>query len=215
MANIAKTNNKALAVDRKAPRGETPSGKVPAGKVPGGKVPGGKAPGGKAPGGKAARASLAQIKGHAPEVLITFRVQVLSQLLSRLVDASVREALGLTSRQWRVLVILNRLGPSTSGEVARLASFDHSQVSRVAFELAELGLVQQGADAADRRKQVLSLTPAAIEVLRDGVPASLAREERLRARLGAAQYEQFSRAVEALTDEARAMLEEVRAGGAE
>jgi len=166
-----------------------------------------------AAGRSGARASLAQVKSHAPESLITFRVQVLSQLLSRLVDVSVREALGLTSRQWRVLVILNRIGPATSGEVARLASFDHSQVSRVAFELTESGLVQQGSDASDRRKQVLSLTPAALEVLRDGVPASLAREERLRARLGAGQYEQFSRAVQALTDEARAMLDEARDAG--
>lgn len=151
-------------------------------------------------------ATLAQVKGHTPEALITFRVQVLSQLLSRMVDASVRETLGLTSRQWRVLVILNRLGPSTSGEVARLASFDHSQVSRVAFELAELGLVRQGSDSKDRRKQVLSLMPAATEMLRLGLPDSLARERRLRERLGEEQYQAFSQALDALTDEARAML---------
>jgi len=151
-------------------------------------------------------ATLAQVKGHTPEALITFRVQVLSQLLSRLVDVSVRETLGLTSRQWRVLVIVNRLGPSTSGEVARLASFDHSQVSRVAFELAELGLLKQGSDSKDRRKQVLSLTPAATEMLRRGVPDSLARERRLRERLGEDRYQAFSEAVEALTEEARAML---------
>jgi len=146
------------------------------------------------------------VRRHAPEALITFRVQVLSQLLSRLVDASVRETLGLTSRQWRVLVIVNRLGPSTSGEVARLASFDHSQVSRVAFELAELGLLEQGSDGKDRRKQVLSLTPAATELLRRGVPDSLARERRLRERLGEDGYRAFSEAVQALTEEARAML---------
>ena len=156
------------------------------------------------PGGKPA--TLAQVKGHTPEALITFRVQVLSQLLSRLVDASVRETLGLTSRQWRVLVILNRLGPSTSGEVARLASFDHSQVSRVAFELAELGLVLQGSDTRDRRKQVLSLTAEATGMLRRGLPDSLARERRLREKLGEDQYQAFCQALDALTEEARTML---------
>jgi len=159
-------------------------------------------------------ASLAQVKGHAPESLITFRVQVLSQLLSRLVDASVRETLGLTSRQWRVLVIVNRLGPSTSGEVARHASFDHSQVSRVAFELAELGLLKQGSDSKDRRKQVLSLTPAATEMLRRGVPDSLARERRLRERLGEEQYRAFSEALQVLTEEARTMIAGEDAGAA-
>lgn len=156
------------------------------------------------------RASPSELKAHAPEALITFRVQVLSQSLARLVDISVNEALGLTSRQWRVLVILSRLGPSTSGDVARLASFDHSQVSRVAYELSQLGLVALHSDPSDRRKQVLSLTPAATEVLRNGLPASMAREQRLRERLGADAYGVFVAALEALTDEARIMIDEVR-----
>lgn len=155
-----------------------------------------------------ARASAAQVRAHAPESLITFRVSVLSQLLSRLVDTSVKEALGLTSRQWRVLVILNRLGPSSSGDVARMCSFDHSQVSRVAFELAEAGMLTQGSVASDRRRQLLSLTPAATALLRDGIPASLARQERLRKRLGDKDYEVFCRALDALTDEAQQMLAE-------
>lgn len=151
-------------------------------------------------------ASAAAVRTHAPEQLITFRVSVLSQLLSRLVDVSVKQALDLTSRQWRVLVILNRLGPSSSGDVARMCSFDHSQVSRVAFELAEKGLVTQGHDSADRRRQVLALTPASLELLRQGVPASLARQERLRQRLGEEDYAAFCRALDALTDEAQQML---------
>lgn len=156
----------------------------------------------------AAAASAAALRAHAPEQLITFRVSVLSQLLSRLVDVSVKDALGLTSRQWRVLVSLNRLGPSSSGDVARLCSFDHSQVSRVAFELAEKGLVTQGSDSADRRRQVLSLTPASLALLRQGVPASLARQDRLRQRLGEEDYAAFCRALDALTEEAQQMLDE-------
>ncbi len=152
------------------------------------------------------RASAAQLRDHAPEALITFRVYVLNQLLSRLVDASVHDALGLTNRQWRVLVILNRLGPSTSGDVARMASFDPSQVSRAAFGLAQLGLITQGSDAADRRTQVLALTSAATKLLRDGVPASMERQQRLASRLGEKDYAVFCRAMDALTDEAQQML---------
>jgi DNA-binding MarR family transcriptional regulator len=159
------------------------------------------------------RASAAQLREHAPEGLITFRVSVLSQLLARLVDVSVKDALGLTSRQWRVLVSLNRLGPSSSGDVARMCSFDHSQVSRVAFELTELGLLEQGSAEGDRRKLVLSLTPAATALLRDGIPASMERQARLRARLGEKDYEAFSRALDALTDEAQRMLADRRETG--
>ena len=158
------------------------------------------------------RASAEDLRRHAPETLITFRVSVLSQLLARLVDASVGQDLGLSSRQWRVLVMLNRMGPSTSGAVARMASLDHSQVSRASFELAEKGLVEQAEDAADRRRQVLSLTPAGVAVLRDGLGGSQERERRLRARLGEDDYAALGRAIAALTEEARAMLEERRTG---
>lgn len=154
------------------------------------------------------RATAEELRRHTPETLITFRVSVLSQLLARLVDASVGRDLGLSSRQWRVLVVLNRLGPSTSGGVARMASLDHSQVSRASYELVEKGLLVQEGDAVDRRRQVLSLTPAGLRVLRDGLGGSLERERRLRACLGEEDYAALGRALAALTAEARAMLEE-------
>lgn len=150
-----------------------------------------------------------QLASHAPENLITYRVFVAAQAMSRLVDASVRASMDLTSRQWRVLVVLNRLGTAASGDVARLASFDHSQVSRIALELTKLGLVRQGSDGKDRRKQLLSLTEKGIEYLRIGLPASLEREQRLRARLSASEYEVFCRALSALTDEAAVLLGEI------
>jgi DNA-binding MarR family transcriptional regulator len=156
------------------------------------------------------RATAEALRRHAPETLITFRVSVLSQLLARLVDTSVGQDLGLSSRQWRVLVVLNRLGPTTSGAVARMASLDHSQVSRASFELAAKGLVVQGEDAADRRRQVMTLTPAGIAVLRDGLGGSLERERRLRACLGEADYAALGRALATLTAEARTMLDERR-----
>ncbi len=156
------------------------------------------------------RASRAQVASHAPEALITYRVSVLAQALSRLVDASVQARLGLSSRQWRVLVMLNRLGTATSGEVARSAHFDHSQVSRVAFELAQRGLIVQQDHAADRRKQMLTLTAAGIECLREGIPDSQHRQAQLKARLTDDEYETFCRALAVLGDEAGRLLSEVR-----
>lgn len=157
-----------------------------------------------------ARASRAQVAAHVPETLITYRVSVLAQALARLVDAAVREDLGLSSRQWRVLVVLNRLGPTTSGEVARMAHYDHSQVSRVAFELAERGLLVQGSDASDRRKQILTLTAAGLDCLGRGLPGSLQREQRLRERLTAAEHATLCRTLEALEAQAGLLLQERR-----
>lgn len=162
--------------------------------------------------GARSRASSAQLAAHIPERLITYRVSVLAQVISRLVDASVQRNLGLTSRQWRVLVVLNRLGTSPSGAVARMANFDHSQVSRVATELAEKGLITQSNDPADRRRQILALTPAGIDCLRSGLPISLERERRLQACLTPAEYETFVRAVELIEREAQALWREASEG---
>ena len=95
---------------------------------------------------KSGAASASALRRHEPEELITFRVSVLSQLLARMVDGSVSQDLGLSSRQWRVLVMLNRLGPSTSGQVAEATRLDHSQVSRASYELVEKGLIAMQSD---------------------------------------------------------------------
>jgi len=154
--------------------------------------------------------SVATLRRHEPEDLITFRISVLSQLLARVVESSVGKELGLSSRQWRVLVMLNRLGPATSGQVAAATRLDHSQVSRASYELVDKGLIAMDNDQADRRRQRLSVTQVGIEVLRRGIVGSQARQARLRARLGDADYEAFGRALEALSDEAQNMLTETR-----
>lgn len=159
---------------------------------------------------KAQAATLAALRGHEPEALITFRVSVLSQLLSRVVEGSVGGELGLSSRQWRVLVMLNRLGPTTSGQVAAATHFDHSQVSRASYELLDKGLIAMENDPDDRRRQRLSVTPAGVAVLRRGIVGSAERQARLRECLGEADYEAFGRIVEALTVRAQAMIDESR-----
>ena len=150
------------------------------------------------------------LRRHEPEELITFRVSVLSQLLSRVMKDSVSGELGLSSRQWRVLVMLNRLGPSTSGQVAAATRLDHSQVSRASYELADKGLIAMESDAADRRKQTLGVAPAGVELLRRGIVGSLDRQARLQGCLNEEEYAVLGRALTKLTAQAQAMLAEGR-----
>jgi DNA-binding MarR family transcriptional regulator len=160
--------------------------------------------------GRPTLASVAELQAHEPESLITFRVSALSQLLARVVEASVSRGLGLSSRQWRVLVILNRLGEATSGDVTRASRLDHSQVSRASYELAHKGLVAMRSDTQDKRRQMLSVTPDGVAMLRRGIVGSRHRQQRLRGRLSDADYECFGRVLEALTDEAQALLREAK-----
>jgi len=150
------------------------------------------------------------MRRHEPQELITFRVSVLSQLLSRVVESSVSQHLGLSSRQWRVLVMLNRLGPSTSGQVASATHLDHSQVSRASHELVDKGLIGMDSDQADRRRQRLTISPAGVEVLRLGIVGSQERQARLRKVLSEDEFLVFNQVLDVLSAEAKSMLEEAR-----
>jgi|GEM_PF-1266727 len=154
-----------------------------------------------------------QLDRHTPETLITYRVFRAAQAMSRLVDVSVRTSIGLTSRQWRVLVVLNRLGTAASGDVARVAGYDHSQVSRITVELTKLGLIEQWSDSNDRRKLLLRLTDAGRDYLKRGLPGSMEREKRLRARLTEAQYDALCEALTLVTEEANILYEEASRKG--
>jgi DNA-binding MarR family transcriptional regulator len=146
-----------------------------------------------------------------PDDLITFRVTVLSQLLSRVVNGHVGQALGLSSRQWRLLITLNRLDrPSTSGEIAQFAHLDYSQVSRAGYELLQKGLVTYTADQHDRRKSFLQLTTDGERVIAEGLAGTMRRQKRLSAVMTREEYQIFDKAMRALTAAARSMLDDTR-----
>jgi DNA-binding MarR family transcriptional regulator len=165
----------------------------------------------RAPGSKGkgdARVSTAQLRSVRIDELISYRVSLLSHLIGQVVERSVSRPLELTSRQWRVLMLLNRFGPSTSGLIAANSPLDHSQVSRVSYELADKGLITLNADQKDRRKQMLELTPAGVDLLRRGLVASLKRQQRFRACLSPEDDAAFDRSLDALIGEVRRMLNE-------
>jgi DNA-binding MarR family transcriptional regulator len=129
------------------------------------------------------------------------------------VEGSVSADLELSSRQWRVLVILNRIGPTTSGQVASATHLDHSQVSRASYELLEKGLISMSSDQGDRRKQLLSVSAQGSEVLRRGIVGSQNRQARLRATMSEADYKVFCKVMATLTNEANSMLVGVKKQG--
>lgn len=156
------------------------------------------------------KVSVLTLKQHKPEQLLTFQLSVLSQILARVVEGAVSQDLNLSSRQWRVLVILNRLGPTTSGEVASATHLDHSQVSRASYELVDKGLICMRSDAADRRKQLLSITPQGIEILRMGILGSQKRQSRLQGAISAEDHQVFTQVIDAFMKEANQMLLETK-----
>jgi len=155
-----------------------------------------------------ARVPVAHLRSIKLEQLVTYRVALLSHLIGQIVEHSVSRPLELTSRQWRMLMLLNSLGPSTSGQIAVNSPLDHSQVSRVSYELADKGLISMHADPHDRRKQTLALTPAGTDLLRQGLVKSIERQQRFHDCLADEDYAAFDRSLDSLITEARRMLAE-------
>src|SRR5512135_813777 len=87
-------------------------------------------------------------------------VFVLVQNLSRRVDMALRP-LGLTSRQWLLLAVLQRSFPDRSPSLTEAAAAygsSRQNVKRIAEQLARRGYLRLVADPIDRRPTRLELT---------------------------------------------------------
>jgi DNA-binding MarR family transcriptional regulator len=88
------------------------------------------------------------------------RLRRLSERLDRQVEALYRaHDVGFETRWFPVVALLNEHGPLSVGELAALIGITHAAVSQVRRDLIRHRLVRAKADPADRRRQILTLTP--------------------------------------------------------
>jgi DNA-binding MarR family transcriptional regulator len=73
--------------------------------------------------------------------------------------ASQTECCGVTSAQCHILLELEARGASSVGELADALELDPSTMSRTADSLVRAGLVSRADDPANRRRQILDLSP--------------------------------------------------------
>jgi DNA-binding MarR family transcriptional regulator len=97
------------------------------------------------------------------EIASTLRVGI-GLLLRRL--RQVPDAAGLTLPESAALARLDRGGPATPGELARMEQISPQSMGATIAALEARGLVGRERDPADGRRVVLSATSAGLEVLR-------------------------------------------------
>lgn len=127
-----------------------------------------------------------------PIVLLRAREKVMRPIREMLAGA------GVTEQQWRVLRVLDEGGPMTPSAICAAACLQAPSLSRIVQSLVEKGLVIRLQDAADRRRQRVSLKPAGLAVIHANLAASRSIARDIEARLGRERHDALLDLLQAL-----------------
>jgi DNA-binding MarR family transcriptional regulator len=130
-----------------------------------------------------------------PSRLMTKQSWLLSQTsvhAHRLLSQALAAA-GSSGYHYRLLAALEEFGPASQAALGRRTSIDRSDVVAALNDLAERKLIERSPDRADRRRNVITITPAGTEQLRllDWVLADV--QDELLAPLSATERTQLTR----------------------
>ncbi|MEP3639349.1 MAG: homoprotocatechuate degradation operon regulator HpaR [Paracoccaceae bacterium] len=96
-----------------------------------------------------------------PIALIRAREGVMSPIRVMLAET------GITEQQWRVLRVLAESGLMDTKTLANRSSLLFPSLTRIAATMRDKGLITQTRDDADRRRQMLAITPAGQKLIDD------------------------------------------------
>lgn len=118
-----------------------------------------------------------------------------AQLRLSELTAAAMAPFGITGRQCAVLIAIDSQAPLSQQEAARRLGVDRTTMVALIDELEGKQLVQRRQDPADRRKNVVALTPAGRGTLRKAGKASDEAERRFLAPLTGDQAAQVREAL--------------------
>jgi DNA-binding MarR family transcriptional regulator len=88
----------------------------------------------------------------------------MSQVATDRYDQAVADALGANRTDMRCIDVLEREGPITAGALAAAAGLTSGATTTVIDRLERAGFARRVRDAADRRRVLVELTPAARDI---------------------------------------------------
>jgi DNA-binding MarR family transcriptional regulator len=144
--------------------------------------------------------------------LLSYRVHVVANLLSRGAELRYRRQFGVSLWEWRTIALLGAADePLSLRHLAHAAGIDKSQMSRVVSGLAKRRVVLRSADPGDGRGVRLALSTSGQRLYEGLIRAAGQRDEKFRNCLTKGEKKTFERALTKLAGQARALIEEERA----
>jgi DNA-binding MarR family transcriptional regulator len=187
------------AATRQAADGAT-TDQDPAGQDPAGQDPAGQDTAGQDTAGQvgAGQDTAGQVGARPPEVLASQLGFLLKHAQLRLAEAgaSALAPFGINGRELAILVLLAAEYPLSQLETAVRLGVDRTTMVAVIDDLEDKGLVQRHRSPQDRRKNIVELTWAGLDCLRQGEQARVETERRFLAPLGETEADQLVRALQ-------------------
>lgn len=117
--------------------------------------------------------------------------------------APIRQMLNkadVTEQQWRVLRVLAERGTMDPKDIAREACLLNPSLTRIMQLLEKKALIIRKDHPNDRRKVLLDITPAGMDLLQSAMPESRAIFAQLEAKFGSENVDQLLDLLNALSD---------------
>ena len=140
--------------------------------------------------------------------LISYRLHVVANLLSRGAELRYRREFGVSLWEWRTLAHLGAESePLSLNELARFAGIHKSQMSRVVTGLTERGLVLRAADEDDARGVRLVLSKPGRKLYEGLITAAADRDAAFRNCLSSQERQALDRILNKLGGKARDLIQ--------
>lgn len=110
---------------------------------------------------------------------LPYRLSILSNRVSRELASVYADQFDLSIHEWRIMAVLGRFPDICANEVVERTAMDKVKVSRAVQKLFDAGRLQRERDPGDRRRQILSLSPAGRDIYNQIVPLARTYESRL------------------------------------
>jgi DNA-binding MarR family transcriptional regulator len=141
--------------------------------------------------------------------LLSYRLHVVANLLSRGAELRYRREFGVSLWEWRTLALLGAVAePLSLNHLAHAAGIHKSQMSRVVSGLTQRKLVLRAADLNDGRGVRLTLSRSGRKLYEGLIGAAAQRDRVFRSCLSTEEKQVFETVLAKLAGQARAFIQQ-------